>query len=231
MMMITLLFIVIMIAGIYLYRTKNQAAPVNRYNKKKIEHKVENKIEPLSHQNDVEEREADDALGLTVIEKKPETVSISTPHKPTLSQSDCVVVLYLMAPEGVTFSGYELLQALLSAGLRYGKQRIFNRHEHKDGRGDVLFHCASAMAPGTFDLTQMGSFSCKGLCLFFTASSVADPLATFDCMLEMIDQLVDDIGGRVLDENRMLFSKERMVKYRQQLRMYENGKVTADLFD
>ena len=82
----------------------------------------------------------------------------------------------------------------------------------------------------TFDLTKMGAFSCRGLCLFFTASSVLEPLSTFDCMLETIDQLVEDIGGTVLDEKRALFTRDRMVQYRQQIRAYENGKVTTDMF-
>ena len=173
-----------------------------------------------------------DPLGLKVTEKKSESVaSSSAPAKKTnAQQSDCVIVLYLMAPEGMAYAGYELLQALLSAGLRYGQHRIFHRHTHKDGRGEILFHCASALSPGTFDLTQMGSFSCSGLSLFFSAASVADPLATFDCLLETVDQLSEDLGGQVLDEKRELFTKEKMIQYRQKIRMFENNKTTADLF-
>src|SRR3990167_1203424 len=225
MTIISILFAVIMIAGIYFYINKNRATKKNHYRKQRnipTLHAASTK--PTTDNYD------DDALlGENNTEKKP--LSSSAPKiKSVNSQADSVIILYLMAPEGSAYAGYELLQALLSAGLRYGKQRIFNRHEQKDGRGYVLFNCASAIAPGTFDLTKMGAFSCKGLCLFFTTSSVQDPLSTFDCMLETVDQLVEDIGGQVLDDKRATFTKERMVQYRQQIRTYENGKMTADMF-
>lgn len=236
MMILSLLFIAIIATGIYAWN-KNRVIPSNRYRKvkqvtppeyvKKSTRREEENTDVETEIND----EDYDALGIKSTEiKSKQSVTPSLTVKSSSSQSDCVVVLYLMAPEGCVYSGYELLQALLSAGMRYGKQRVFNRHEHKDGRGEVLFHCASAVAPGTFDLTKMGAFSSQGLCLFFTASSVEEPMSTFDCLLETIDQLVEDIGGQVLDEKRALFTKDRMVKYRQQIRTFETGKTTADLF-
>lgn len=145
--------------------------------------------------------------------------------------NNVVVVLYLMASDAGSFGGYELLQALLSAGLRFGDKKIFHRHAHKDGRGDILFHCAAAKAPGTFDLTQIGSFVCAGLCLFYASNDVLAPLGTFDCLMETIDQLTEDLGGYVLDEKRQPFTKDTMVRIRQQLREIESSQVTADLFE
>lgn len=213
--------------GIYAYWRKTRAVPVNRYRKKApiIRSQENNTLVDLDA-----ERESDEALGIKIIEKKPVDVTSSSSIKTANPQADCVIALYLMAPERTEFSGYELLQALLSSGLRFGKQRIFNRHAHKDGRGEILFHCASAAAPGTFDLTKMGAFSCTGLCFFFSASHVDEPLSTLDCLLETIDQLVEDLGGRVLDDKRVLFTKEMMIQYRQKIRAYENSKVTTDMF-
>lgn len=181
--------------------------------------------------------DADYVLGLKTSEKnqasQPDIHSRAAAKSSDRNErsADCIIVLYLMAPDNCVYAGYELLQALLSAGLRYGKQRIFHRHTHKDGRGDVLFHCASATEPGIFDLTKMGAFTSKGLCLFFSAASVEDPLMTFDHLLETIDQLVEDMGGQVLDGQRQLFTKERMVNLRQKLRAFMNNKTTADLFN
>jgi len=226
MLILTLIFLAIMSIGIYVYWRKTRAVPVNRYRKKAptVRPAENNVVADLNA-----ERESDEALGIKIIEKKPTDSAISSESKST-SSADCVIALYLMASEGSVFSGYELLQALLSSGMRYGKQRIFNRHAHKDGRGEILFHCASATAPGTFDLTKMGAFSCKGLSFFFSASDVDEPLSTLDCLLETIDQLVEDLGGRVLDDQRALFTSVRMVQYRQKIRAFENSKVTADMF-
>lgn len=222
MLILTLIFLAIMITGIYAYWRKTRAVPLNRYRKNiPAVHLPEKNVFAAIEA----EQESDEALGIKVIEKKPAQIHTHTP-----THTDCVIALYLMAQEGSEFSGYELLQALLSSGMRYGKQRIFNRHAHKDGRGEILFHCASAAAPGTFDLTKMGTFSCSGLCFFFSASHVDEPLSTLDCLLETIDQLVEDLGGQVLDEKRALFTKEKMVQYRQRIRAFENSKVTADMF-
>ncbi len=226
------LFLAAICGGLYLW-SKNREKPSNRYRRKKITPPVqeENSEELFSDDAVHSESDREDVFAVAVPEKKEEQSVASKTAATISSQSDCVVVMYLMAPEGNPYAGYELLQALLSAGLRFGKNRIFQRHVHKDGRGDVLFHCASAVAPGTFDLTQMGAFSCPGLSLFFSASSVDEPLSTFDCLLETIDQLVEDLGGEVLDDTRAVFSKDRMVKYRQQIRAFENSKNTADMFE
>lgn len=113
-----------------------------------------------------------------------------------------LVVLYLMAPENQPYNGYELLQALLSAGLRYGKMQIFHRHEQKTGRGDILFSLASATSPGTFELPKMGGFSCTGLVLFFEAAKLKDPRKAFEVMIDTAFQLAEDLGGEVLDDQR-----------------------------
>lgn len=226
MLVISILFTLIMVAGIYFYWKKNRAAPANRYRKTKYSTPSYSKTAPTLDESD----DANDVFGLDRSEKKSVTTVAASEEKSVQPQSDCIVVIYLMAPKDTLYAGYELLQALLSAGMRYGKQRIFHRHAHKDGRGEILFHCASAVEPGTFDLTKMGTFSCKGLCLFFKASAVDEPLSTFDCLLETVDQLVEDIGGDVLDEKRERFTKERMIKYRQQIRAFENSRMTADLF-
>lgn len=217
-MMITMIFLVLagICAGIYFWM-RNRRDAVSYYQSHKT--RLENRYE-----------ESDEALGIRIIEKKsapPITTSSQSSH----THSACVIALHVMAPENTVFSGYELLQALLSAGLRFGRHTIFHRHEHKDGQGDILFHCASAIAPGTFDLTKMGAFSCRGLSLFFSTSDVAEPLNTLDCLLETVDQLVEDLGGQVLDDKRAPLTPERIRQYREQLRVLENKKTTADLFE
>src|SRR3990167_6942283 len=64
------------------------------------------------------------------------------------------ISLHVMAPREYPYNGYELLQALLTNGLRYGDRNIFHRHETKTGRGRVLFSLASVNKPGTFELDR-----------------------------------------------------------------------------
>lgn len=218
---------IISMTGFFLFwrRYRN---PVNRYYQARA---VSLKKEPSLGKNPLDH---DVILGLKSNEDaliaRPTPIKEPTSPKST-AQPDVLVALYLMAPENSVYAGYELLQVLLSAGLRFGEHRIFHRHTNKDGRGHILFHCASAAAPGTFDLSKMGSFTSPGLCLFFSVAQTGDLLATFDVMLNTIDQLVDDLGGRVLDENHEPFTKEKMILLRKKMRTVETNKNTLDMFE
>jgi len=116
-----------------------------------------------------------------------------------------LLVLYVLAPNGQFFLGYELLQALLAGGLRYGHKRIFHRHEDLSGKGEVLFSLASATEPGCFDIENMGAFACSGLCLFASLQAL-QPQLVWQTMLETARQLADDLGGAVYDAKRQLLT-------------------------
>lgn len=258
--MIELFFVfsaVVLIAVMLLFaRQKNQTPPVNRYRKTKkaIRNQLSRSAQSYATMRSGSEKnpfgetpaelsvtrsppnlipetsDADYILGLKTAEKTAPKLLPENTKSVVNAQTDSAIALYLMASDNCVYGGYELLQSLLSAGLRYGQHRIFHRHEHKDGRGNILFHCASAMSPGTFDLTKMGAFTSKGFCLFFSATTAQDPLLAFDCMLKTLDQLVEDLGGRVLDDQRVLLTKERVAQYRQRLRTFINNRMSADLF-
>ena len=86
---------------------------------------------------------------------------------------DSIILLRLMADVERPYRGYELLQALLSAGLRYdGRQKIFHRYAQPNGRGRCLFSLASVQSPGVFDMDTMGGYSCPGLVVFFPVSPI-----------------------------------------------------------
>lgn len=149
----------------------------------------------------------------------------------TRKLSSRIIIVHLMAPKDRPYSGYELLQSLLANGLRFGKMNIFHRHEQKTGRGSILFSLASAQKPGTFDLPKMGGFSCPGLTLFLSINRVEDPLKAFDVMLETVGQLLDDLGGRVLDEQFEPLTKEKVVMVRKKIREILENEPTPDLFE
>lgn len=180
----------------------------------------------ISVSNHCEKEDPDVILGL---KKTTNEINNETNNK-TNQANNTLIVLYLMAPEHHRYGGYELLQALLSAGLRYGKQQIFHRHECNDGEGAELFHCASAEKPGSFDLSRIGDFTTSGLSLFFSVNQVNDPLETFDILLDTVDQLVEDLSGSVFDAEHELLTKAKVVEMRQWLLVMSERKNTLDLF-
>ncbi len=125
-----------------------------------------------------------------------------------------VIVLSVMASNGRHFLGYELLQGLLGAGLRFGEMSIFHRHEQSNGKGEVLFSLASATEPGTFDLQNMGAFSCVGLTLFMQTTGQNKDRLTFELMLSTAKQLANDLEGVVCNAERQPIAQESIDAFR-----------------
>lgn len=141
-------------------------------------------------------------------------------EKPTPTNDDVfndVIVLNVLADHAHPYRGYELLQALLAVGLRYGKWNIFHRHEEISGRGPIQFSLASIVEPGTFDLAKIGSFSTPGLTLFMRASGLANPAQAFELLLSAAQQLAEELGGRVCDEKRRSVTTDKITWWRSAL--------------
>src|SRR3990167_8421413 len=128
------------------------------------------------------------------------------------------IKINVMAPKNSPYNGYELLQALLANGLRFGAMNIFHRHETKTGRGSILFSVASVNEPGTFELSKMGSFSCPGLTFFMILKNVPDVMEAFDTLLETTRQLAEDLGGEVWDEALRPLNMDTIAKMRARIK-------------
>jgi cell division protein ZipA len=174
-----------------------------------------------------------DEFEVTVLETSAaaSTTSSHQESKITSTQNEDVVedflVIYVVAEAGKPYFGYELLQALLSAGMRYGDMNIFHRFERSHGRGTPLFSLASASDPGTFDLNHMGEVSCKGLCLFMNLSDCKDSIIAFEKMVDTAQQLVDDLGGELRDSDGKKMDHRSLTTYRERVR---DAVVTGDSF-
>ena len=153
------------------------------------------------------------------------------PPVKTFSEEDALVTFHLSAVESRPYQGYELLQAILSTGFRYGEMNIFHRYEKKTNKGATLFSLVSSEKPGTFDLPNMAVFKTRGLSLFMDLNKVPEPMKAFEMMLHAAGQLTDDLGGRVLNANRELLTKEMVREVCLKIRRVESSKVNLDLFD
>lgn len=167
-----------------------------------------------------------------IVEEAVEPVANEQPEKTKSNPNPIgdIIILGLLAQKDRPYAGYELLQALLTAGLRYGKMGIFHRHEEVSGRGNVLFSLASAAAPGTFELPKMGGFATPGLTLFMEVNKLREPLQAFDLMIDTAKQLVEDLGGEIWDDERKPLSEQKIAQWREQIASQEQRSQSADLF-
>jgi cell division protein ZipA len=171
-----------------------------------------------SRRLDVSPKAARPQQEVSAVDASPLFESKPAPQKSTAvaegEKLNDLVVLHLIAPLDSPYRGYELLQAMLTAGLRYGKWNIFHRHTQITGRGPILFSLASSVEPGTFDLAKMGSFSTAGLTIFMRTSNVENPGQALEMLWTATQQLVQELGGTVCDEKRVPLSPEKLVSWR-----------------
>lgn len=132
------------------------------------------------------------------------------------------VMMFLRAKGERQLAGYELLQTLLSVGLRFGEGHLFHRHQHLTGQGPVLCSVAAATSSGMFDLQNIGAFSVRGLCIFMQASgNPTIDSERFSIMLDTATQLSDDLDTHLLDDKRQPLTDETLARYYRLLNIEE----------
>lgn len=147
-------------------------------------------------------------LGVAVeIEKEPEMVDEFIKPKKN-------IMVFLAAKGQGIFAGYDLLQTLLSCGLRYGDAGLFHRHQHATGQGPVLFSLAAATATGMFDLQNIGAMSVKGLCMFMELSgNITIDSERFQIFMQTAKQLAEELHANLLDEKQYPLTSETINKF------------------
>ncbi|MFA6302077.1 MAG: cell division protein ZipA C-terminal FtsZ-binding domain-containing protein [Legionella sp.] len=149
---------------------------------------------------------------------EPEVTLIPEPQVAVKPKALSSIVMFLAAKENRQFAGYELLQSVLAAGLRYGEGNLFYRHHDANGQGPVICGLAAATATGTFDLQNIGAFSVRGLCLFMhTSGNPGIDSERFALFLETAKQLSDGLDAILLDDQRNPLTNERLGRYYKML--------------
>ncbi|RME97951.1 MAG: cell division protein ZipA, partial [Alphaproteobacteria bacterium] len=126
-----------------------------------------------------------------------------------------LIVMNVLAEPGSPYTGDELFTALRSCGLKFGNMNIFHRVEPLSKV--VQYSVASAVEPGTFDMADMESIRCPGLCMFMQLPGPEDPAAAFEDMLSVARSITRSLGGVVTDEHRNVMTPQTVEHYRQRI--------------
>ena len=128
------------------------------------------------------------------------------------------LMIFLLAKSQRRLAGYELLQAVLSAGFRFGEGGLFHRHQFPNCQGPIMCSLAAATPTGTFDLQNIGGFVVHGLCLYMQLSDHQEIDAErFDIMLDTARALSDNLDTHLLDDLRQPLSDESITRYHRRL--------------
>lgn len=137
------------------------------------------------------------------------------------------IMIFLLAKSERQLAGYELLQAVLSAGFRFGEGGLFHRHQYPNCQGPVMCSLAAATPSGVFDLQNIGAFVVHGLCLFMQVSGYKEIDAErFDVMLDTARSLSDSLDTHLLDDLRAPLSEQSIQRYHQKLMLVEEQVCT-----
>lgn len=145
----------------------------------------------------------------------------------TSAQPSEVVVLNVMAKEGYAFHGEDLMQLLITSGLKFGDMAIFHQRLGNDSRGPVIFSVANVLNPGTFDLNDMANFSTVGISMFLALPSPINNLEAFDMMLGTAQRLCEVLDGDLKDDHRNVMTAQTIEHYRQRIRDFELRQLKA----
>jgi cell division protein ZipA len=119
-------------------------------------------------------------------------------------KSEMFVVIYVLALDE-PFLGQALVDTLLDSGMTFGEMDIYHQ---LDDSATQLFSLASAVEPGTFNLSSIGQFSTPGVSLFMRVHELAAPLQVLDLMLSVANSIAQELNGEVRDETRSVMTPQ-----------------------
>ena len=167
---------------------------------------------------------------------REDTLSESSSEEPadgSLDQNEShispseVIVLNIMARDGCHFAGDDLLQVLITSGLKFGEMNIFHHRQGNEIKGAVIFSVANILNPGTFDLNSMEEFSTLGVSLFLALPTAINNLEALEQMLRVAQQIRGALDGELRDDNRNIMTAQTTEHYRQRVRDFELRQLKA----
>jgi cell division protein ZipA len=200
-----LLFGLLVIAGVYFYSRRESKEPKEDTASGRREPTLGAEAE--ESQPDIEAmEEADEA-------DEPEA-AVDVPQK--------IVTLRLVAGEGATFRGDELILSMRGIGLRHGKFGIFHRYDGSD-ETRTIFSAASLVEPGSFDLANIKEQELPGISLFLVLPGPVEGAEAFDMMMDTARTIAQSLDGELLDETGSTLSIQRERYMREEIIQFEHS--------
>lgn len=153
-----------------------------------------------------------------VREQAPET-RISEPSE--------VLVINVMSREGEMIHGDDLLQVLITTGLKFGDMNIFHHRMNNMVNGPVIFSVANILNPGTFDLNMMAEFTTRGVSLFLAMPTAISNREAFELLLKTAQQIRGALDAELRDDQRNLMTGQTIEHYRQRIHDFELRRLKA----
>lgn len=144
------------------------------------------------------------------------------------AQPERIVSLYVVARDGYSLHGPEILVAAEKAGMVHGDLGIFHRVEERHADAGPVFSLANMVRPGNFDLAAIDEFSTPGIVLFMTLPGPLSALDAWDTMLPAAQRIAELLGAQLLDDQRTPIGRQRIAALRDELRAWDRKREQAE---
>jgi cell division protein ZipA len=135
-----------------------------------------------------------------------------------------VIVINVLARNGVKFGGSELLEAFLRNGLKFGDMNIF--HRIAPTTKVMQFSVASAVEPGTFDLSTMETFRTPGVSFFLRLPGPDQPLDVFEDMLAVSRDVAASLSADLKDEQLSVMTGQTIEHCRSRIEEFSRRRMS-----
>ncbi len=146
------------------------------------------------------------------------------PAPPKTSMPGEVIVINVLARNGAQFGGSDLLEAFLRNGLKFGDMNIF--HRVQPASKVVQFSVASAVEPGTFDLSAMESFRTPGVSFFLQMPGPEEPLGVFEDMLAVTRDVAASLSADLKDEHQSVMTTQTIAHCRARIEDFSRKRMS-----
>lgn len=137
-----------------------------------------------------------------------------------------IVTVRLVARNGGSFRGDELILSLRGIGLRHGKFGIFHRYDGNDEE-QTIFSAASLIEPGSFDISNIREQEIPGISMFLILPGPVDGVEAFDLMVTAAKALSKSLNGELLDESGSTLSIQRERYLREEIIKFQHSHLVA----
>ncbi|MGL4735578.1 MAG: cell division protein ZipA [Enterovibrio sp.] len=118
------------------------------------------------------------------------------------------------------FNGEDIVSCLEQFGLLFGEMDIFHRHMDLAGTGKVLFSAANMFNPGSFPVSNLHQFSTPGITFFMMLPCAGEAEQNFNLMLQTAQQVANQLGGSVTDQEHSMLTPQRIEGYRDKIKQF-----------
>jgi cell division protein ZipA len=174
----------------------------------------------------VPERTRERSRGTATFARVDRTERAEPAHaEPSVSKvAPDVIVINVLARNGAKFGGAELVEAFLRNGLKFGDMNIF--HRIAPTTKVMQFSVASAVEPGTFDLSTVETFKTPGVSFFLRLPGPDQPLDVFEDMLAVSRDVAASLSADLKDEQLSVMTGQTIEHCRSRIEEFSRRRMS-----